>query len=194
MPFKELFTTVAAVATWGHKCLGKSIRFHTDSHMVAEILSLRQAQKHAVASPLQLLYWYSALYDCKIGAIHIMGIDNNKADAISQPFLLPGPWQHSCRVSGAEYEMGVQQSSQSLPRSDGHVGYSPNPLDSTHLQDHPMTFIARMKVHMRVEFNIFTPRSSCHLLTRGWCGPLCRGSSVPTQPHQFKNCQSLLRH
>ncbi len=89
MPFKEFFAIVAAVATWGHLWRGKKIKFFMDSWTVYQCIQLRRARTPAMAALFRLLYWYSAHFDCFIGAAHIPGIENSEADAVSRADF---PW------------------------------------------------------------------------------------------------------
>lgn len=104
MPFKEFYTIVAAVATWGHQWKGKKIRFHTDSYTVFQIIQLRRARTPAMGALLRLLYLYCARFDCFIGAAHIPGVDNDIADAISHAQfdrffrLAPKASPHACEI------------------------------------------------------------------------------------------------
>ncbi|MCP3664903.1 MAG: hypothetical protein GY696_20805, partial [Gammaproteobacteria bacterium] len=84
MPFKEFFAIVAAVATWGHLWKGKKIKFFTDSWTVYQCIQLRRVHTPAMAALFRLLHWYSAHFDCFVGAAHIPGIENSEADAISR--------------------------------------------------------------------------------------------------------------
>ncbi|MCP3662520.1 MAG: hypothetical protein GY696_08510 [Gammaproteobacteria bacterium] len=87
MPFKEFYAIVAAVATWGHLWRGRKIKFLTDSWTVYQCIGLRRARTPAMAALFRTLYWYSAKYDCFIGAAHIKGIENGAADAVSRADL-----------------------------------------------------------------------------------------------------------
>ncbi|MCP3663141.1 MAG: hypothetical protein GY696_11705 [Gammaproteobacteria bacterium] len=85
MPFKEFLAIVAATATFGHLWRGKKIRFHTDSETVVfKCIELRRARAPAMAALFRLLYKYCAKFDCLIGAVHVPGIENSEADAISR--------------------------------------------------------------------------------------------------------------
>ncbi len=84
MPFKEFYAIVAAVATWGHLWRGRKIKFLTDSWTVYQCIGLRRARTPAMAALFRTLFWYSAKFDCFIGAAHIKGIENGAADAVSR--------------------------------------------------------------------------------------------------------------
>jgi len=87
IPFKELFALVAAVATWGHRWRGKKIRVHCDSETVVNVLNRKRAKTPAMAALLRILYLLCAQHDCWIGAVHIAGVKNEVADALSRGWI-----------------------------------------------------------------------------------------------------------
>jgi hypothetical protein len=84
MPFKEMYAVAAALATWGPHWRGKKIRFHVDSETVVTVMNSRKAKTPGMAALLRLMYHLCAIHDCWVGAIHIPGVENEVADAISR--------------------------------------------------------------------------------------------------------------
>lgn len=96
---KELIPIVIATAVWGPLWTGSLILRHCDNAaVVAQVNKLHGCDLKA-SHMLKCLAFLQAVYDCRVRAMHITGVNNPVTDALSQqsrvdPFSL-GPHRHS---------------------------------------------------------------------------------------------------
>ena len=74
--WKELFTIVNAVNTWGHQWAKQKILFHCDNEAVVEIWCKGSTRDSETMALVRLLYFCAARYDINVVITHISGIDN----------------------------------------------------------------------------------------------------------------------
>ena len=81
---KELFPIVIATAVWGTAWRGKLILCHCyNAAVVAQVNKLHGRDPKA-GHMLKCLAFLQAVYDCRIRAIHVAGVNNPIADALSR--------------------------------------------------------------------------------------------------------------
>ena len=99
--WRELYAAVTALATWGHRMVGRNVYFHIDNQAVVAVLS-----KHYSPAPHMMALvrsWCLMLvqFDVNVRPIYIPTDDNIDADDLSRlrissfrdrhPFALPTP-------------------------------------------------------------------------------------------------------
>ena len=75
---------VVSAALWGHLWSGKHICFHCDNIAVVAVLSSRTAQSPLLMHLLRCFSFYSAYFRFHFSAVHIPGVENEAADALSR--------------------------------------------------------------------------------------------------------------
>ena len=84
MPFYELYAIASSAATWGDRWRGRKIMFACDSNTVVLAAQLRRTASPLLAYLFRCLYLSAATYDFAVRVVHIPGISNNVADALSR--------------------------------------------------------------------------------------------------------------
>ena len=81
---KELVPVVIAAAVWGALWRGQHIRFHSDNMAVVAIMSSGTAGTPLLMHLLRCFSFYSAYYGFHHSCVHIPGVLNVAADALSR--------------------------------------------------------------------------------------------------------------
>ena len=81
---KELLPIVIACAVWGTSWSHKRIQVLCDNAAVIEIINAKTSKCKEIMHLLRCLYFFLAYYDCTLRAVHIPGVLNVAADAISR--------------------------------------------------------------------------------------------------------------
>ncbi len=81
---KELLPIIIAAAIWGSSWVGKKVLCHCDNQAVVEVIRGGYCRESAMAHMLRCLFYLEASSDLHLSAVHIPGIDNGVADAISR--------------------------------------------------------------------------------------------------------------
>ena len=81
---KELFPIVIATAVWGPSWRGKLILCHCDNAAVVAQVNKLHGRDPKAGHMLKCLAYLQAVYDCQIRAIHVAGVNNPIADALSR--------------------------------------------------------------------------------------------------------------
>ena len=82
--YKELFALVAACRTWGHNWPRERIRIHCDNQAVVDCVRSGTSRAPPVMHLLRTLFWVCALLNFNISVVHVAGISNPIADALSR--------------------------------------------------------------------------------------------------------------
>ena len=82
--FKELYALTAAVNTWAYRLDCRNILFHCDNMSVVNILSSGTSKCPHIMSLVRYLFYVCAQQNIMLRAVHIPGIRNCWADAISR--------------------------------------------------------------------------------------------------------------
>ena len=104
---KELVPVVIAVGIWGPRWSISQILIHTDNMAVVKIIKARTSHDKLIMHLLRCLHFLCAMYSIHMLALHIPGVENIPADALSHnnlnQFLIstpkadcsatPVPWQ-----------------------------------------------------------------------------------------------------
>ncbi len=95
---KELLPVVLAVAIWGHKWKGKTVRCRCDNAAVVAIVNSGSSKDEKAMHLMRSAFFFLARYDIRVWAEHIPGVENRSADALSRndsdSFLLQNPGAH----------------------------------------------------------------------------------------------------
>jgi hypothetical protein len=81
---KELVPVVVAAAIWGGLWAGKHICFHVDNMAVVAVLNSRTAKDPRLMHLLRCFSFYSGYFRFHFSAVHIPGVMNTAADALSR--------------------------------------------------------------------------------------------------------------
>lgn len=82
--FKELYAITAAVNTWATHLAGYNILFHCDNMSVVNILSTGTSKCQHIMSLVRYLFYVCAKHNIMLRAVHIPGVQNSWADALSR--------------------------------------------------------------------------------------------------------------
>ena len=81
---KEMVPIVLAAAIWGDSWQGTRVCFLSDNAAVVAVLERRSAQHPHLLHLLRCLYFYAAHYQFAYTALHLPGVSNTAADALSR--------------------------------------------------------------------------------------------------------------
>ena len=84
MALFELYPIVMACVLWGHNWSRKRILFHCDNLATVEIISKGRSKVKSIMQLIRRLTYHTAKNSFVVHAVHIAGVDNNIADAISR--------------------------------------------------------------------------------------------------------------
>lgn len=80
----ELVPLVVAAAIWGPTWGGQHIRFHCDNMSVVAMVNSGTSKEESLMDLLRCFYLYAACYRFHYDVVHIPGVDNTVADALSR--------------------------------------------------------------------------------------------------------------
>ena len=81
---KELLPIVMSVAVWGHRWQGKCVRCRCDNAAVVAIIRKGSSKEPRVMHLMRSLFFFLASYDITLWSVHVPGILNGAADALSR--------------------------------------------------------------------------------------------------------------
>ena len=81
---KELIPIVMACTVWGREWQQSVVCFHCDNMAVVEVVKSGYSKHSQVQHLLCCLFFIIATYSITVHAVHIPGVDNGGADAISR--------------------------------------------------------------------------------------------------------------
>ena len=81
---KEMVPVVVAAALWGRAWEGRHVCFHSDNMAVVQILTKRSAKDLHLLALLRCLFFLASFYKFQYSAVHIPGVLNTAADALSR--------------------------------------------------------------------------------------------------------------
>ena len=81
---KELVPIILAVAIWGDQWLAKHVQFHSDNTAVVAVIKSKSSRDPSIMHLLRCLHFFSARYDITVSAVHVPGVCNSMADALSR--------------------------------------------------------------------------------------------------------------
>jgi hypothetical protein len=84
MPFLQLLALTMAAATWGSRWKGKKIKFHNDCEPVVSAVNKGTSKSKLLMSLIRTLTYIAAWHEFEYKLIHIPGITNDSADALSR--------------------------------------------------------------------------------------------------------------
>ena len=85
---KELVPIVVSALLWGCDWAGQHVCFHTDNEAVVAIIQKLSAKYPLLIQLLRCLFFYSSIFRFQFSALHIPGVQNTVADAISRNNLV----------------------------------------------------------------------------------------------------------
>jgi len=92
---KELLPVVLAMAIWGRKWKGKTVKCRCDNAAVVAIVNSGSSKDEKAMHLMRSAFFFLAQYDIRVWAEHIPGVENRSADALSRndsdSFLLQNP-------------------------------------------------------------------------------------------------------
>ena len=81
---KELLPIIVAAATWGPLWRGMTVCFYCDNQSVVAALRGGYCKDPAMAHMLRCLFFLEAKFNLALTAVHLSGVDNGAADAVSR--------------------------------------------------------------------------------------------------------------
>ena len=81
---KELLPVVVATAIWGKQWRGSVVRCHCDNQSVVDVIRGGYCKDPVMANMLRCLFYLEAQFNMVLTAVHVAGVDNEVADAISR--------------------------------------------------------------------------------------------------------------
>ena len=81
---KEMVPFVVASAMWGHSWRGQRILFRSDNMAVVQTLGKHSAKDPQLAHLLRCLFFFEAHFGFEHEAVHVPGVENTGADALSR--------------------------------------------------------------------------------------------------------------
>ena len=82
--WRELFAIVVASNTWGNQLCSKRILFHCDNEAVVHILKSGSSKDNSRMVLVRSLFYICARFNFECSAVHVPGIQNEIADALSR--------------------------------------------------------------------------------------------------------------
>ncbi len=81
---KELLPIVLAVALWGDSWAGKLIRCRCDNAAVVEVVNSGVSRCEKAMHLVRSAFIFQAMHEVSLWAVHIPGVENRSADALSR--------------------------------------------------------------------------------------------------------------
>ena len=109
--FKELYALTAACGAWGEQWGRRRIVIHCDNRSVVDCVASGTSKSPSVMSLLRTLFMICARHDFTVSALHVPGVSNCIADALSrfnmQAFrkLAPGARAQPDKVNVSRYSI-----------------------------------------------------------------------------------------
>ena len=82
--FLEVYPLLAAARRWGKRWTGRRVILRCDNLAAVGIINRGTTRHPVVMSWLRELFWLSATHNFRISAIHVPGVFNTRADALSR--------------------------------------------------------------------------------------------------------------
>ena len=82
--WKELYAIVMSCATWGNVLRKKRILFHCDNLAVVHIIQNGVCKNSDIMTLVRTLFYICAKYNIECSAVHVVGVLNQAADALSR--------------------------------------------------------------------------------------------------------------
>jgi hypothetical protein len=84
MPYLELYALTLAAVAWGSLWRGKRITFRCDAEAAVSAVKRMRSRKDSLSVLLRLLYATSIRHGFEFRCVHIAGVTNTVADALSR--------------------------------------------------------------------------------------------------------------
>jgi hypothetical protein len=84
MPFLELYALTHAAVTWGHLWHGLKITFRCDAEAAVIAVQKMRSRRDSMSALLRLLYATAAQHGFSFRCVHVAGVTNVVADALSR--------------------------------------------------------------------------------------------------------------
>ena len=81
---KELLPIVASAALWGNRWYKKQVLFQSDNMATVQVLTSGTSRDPSMARLLRCLFFFEAYFGFEHVAVHVRGVDNAAADALSR--------------------------------------------------------------------------------------------------------------
>ena len=86
---KEIMAILMAVRRWAPFWANASVTFHTDNITAKAAINKGTVRCQAAMPFVREIFWWATLYGFKLRAVHIAGVHNTLADAISRLHCIP---------------------------------------------------------------------------------------------------------
>ena len=95
----EMFNVYVAIRHWGKKLQGCRVCVNSDNMAVVQIVNSYRTNDPFLGMCIRNILWVAARYNLHIGTVHVLGVDNKIADALSR--LLEDEKRHKWVIEGA---------------------------------------------------------------------------------------------
>ncbi|XP_065177334.1 uncharacterized protein LOC135807904 [Sycon ciliatum] len=103
--FKEMYAIIVACATWGSEWSRRRIQFQCDNKAVVDCIRSGTCRSPPVMTLIRALYLLCIEHDFLVSAVHIPGVTNTVADALSRNLLQV--FRHQAPEAAAEPDQPV---------------------------------------------------------------------------------------
>ena len=81
---KELVPVILACAVWGEQWASQHVQVHSDNMAVVSIIRAKSSKDRKAMHLLRCLHFFTAKHDLTLTAVHVPGVSNSRADALSR--------------------------------------------------------------------------------------------------------------
>ena len=81
---KELVPVILALAVWGEQLASLHVQIYSDNMAVVEVIRAKSSKDCTVMHLLRCMHFFAAKHDIMVSAVHIPGVDNSRANALSR--------------------------------------------------------------------------------------------------------------
>jgi hypothetical protein len=88
LPFihhREMYAIAILCLTWGSRLRGQTILIHCDNHSCVDVIATGRSKDNILMSLIREMFFCFATFSFQLQAVHIPGVKNILADAMSRP-------------------------------------------------------------------------------------------------------------
>ena len=81
---KEMYALIICCLTWGESLRGRTVLMYCDNAAVVDVITAARGRDKILMKLLRELWFCCAQYSFQVTALHVPGVDNPLADAVSR--------------------------------------------------------------------------------------------------------------
>lgn len=81
---KEMVPVILSLAVWGEQLSSLHVQIHSDNMAVVEVIKAKSSKDSMVMHLLRCMHFFTARHDITVSAVHVPGVNNSRADALSR--------------------------------------------------------------------------------------------------------------